>query len=730
MKLIKLIPIVTITLLTALFFSDALLRADTHFLGGIDVAGYYYYLKSYAIDRLSNLSFPLWNAYYYSGHPFLANPDNFVFYPFSILFLIFDLPCAFTANTLFHIVFAGYGTYLFVNKITCSKLSGICSAIVFGFNSYMIHRIFAGHINYIQAAALFPWIIYFLEIACRTLKFNYFLLLSFAYSFLLLSGIPQTAFYISLTMILYFIFSAFLDKQKNENLHFLKVYFFVSAIFLGVLFSAIQLLPSIEFMLLSDRATSTYSFSTHYSFPPILFLSGIFPHILPEVVKDSWWEFSMYVGISSIVLSFFSFFNWKNKYTIIFVTLGILSITAMLGSYTPIYKFYYSCIPGFGFFRMPARANIVLIFSFAVLSGIGLKALFTMRYLRHKRVSMVLIAVFFFLITIYTKNLFFKGIWHYIIVDNLPFLFLPLILYWLCTYIPKKYYVVAKILVICFLFLDLFVNLKGSIPIINIEKIKQKNVIEETVLQTPGLFRVAIPQGGIRGMHYKYFDVNGYQPIVIGEYYDFMHKMSNLPTPEKPRVRLSDEIFHQPREFLGKLFNVKYYYNKKSRKLVRQDHFERAFWVDNVQIEPDLEKQLSILKSGQINLSKTALVKKQPRSVSSLRNPPAEKEYLKFINYKNEMIEIESNSYQDRYLILSELFYPGWKATIDNHEVEIVQANYLLRSVAIPRGVHNIKFTYIPNSFYYGLLISILSLLISTVSFLWLSVKRKNHYFL
>lgn len=728
MKLIKLLPIATITLLTALFFSSALFHAETHFIGGIDVASYYYFLKSYAIDRLSHLSFPLWNAYYYSGHPFLANPDNFVFYPFSILFLIFDLPFAFTANTLFHIVLAGYGAYLFVNKITCSKLSGICSAIVFGFNSYMIHRIFAGHINYIQAAALFPWIMYFLEIACSTLKFKYFLLLGFAYSFLLLSGVPQTAFYISLTMIVYFIFSAFLDKQENGKLRFRKVYYFVSAIFLGVLLSAVQLLPSIEFMSLSDRAISTYSFSTHYSFPPILLLSGIFPHILPVVVKDSWWEFSTYVGISTIVLSFFSFFYWKNnKFTIIFVSLAILSITAMLGSYTPIYKFYYSFIPGFGFFRMPARANIVLIFSFAVLSGIGLKALFTVKYLMQKRVSMALIAVLFFLITIYTKNLFPKGSWHHIIVGNLLFLFLPLLLYWLCTYIPEKYYGVAKILVICFMFLDLFVNLKGSIPIINKEKIKQKNVIEEIVLQTPGLFRVAIPQGGIRGMYYKYFDVNGYQPIVIGKYYDFMHKMSDLPAPKRPRVTLRSEIFDQPREFLGKLFNVKYYYDRKSRKLVRQDHFERAFWVNHVQIEPDLEKQLSILKSGQIDLSKTALVKRQPGFVSSLRNAPAaEEEYLKFINYKNEMIEIESNSYQDRYLILSELFYPGWKATIDNHEVEVVQANYLLRSVAIPRGVHTIKFTYKPNSFYYGLFISILSLLISTVLFLWLSVKRKN----
>ena len=58
-------------------------------------------------------------------------------------------------------------------------------------------------------------------------------------------------------------------------------------------------------------------------------------------------------------------------------------------------------------------------------------------------------------------------------------------------------------------------------------------------------------------------------------------------------------------------------------------------------------------------------------------------------------------------LVLSEIYYPaGWQATMDGHPAEIHQTNYVLRSVAVPEGRHDVVMTFQPSSFTAGLLVS------------------------
>ena len=58
-------------------------------------------------------------------------------------------------------------------------------------------------------------------------------------------------------------------------------------------------------------------------------------------------------------------------------------------------------------------------------------------------------------------------------------------------------------------------------------------------------------------------------------------------------------------------------------------------------------------------------------------------------------------------LVLSEIYYPaGWQATIDGHPAEIHQTNYVLRSVVVPEGRHEVVMTFEPLSFTAGHLVS------------------------
>ena len=83
-------------------------------------------------------------------------------------------------------------------------------------------------------------------------------------------------------------------------------------------------------------------------------------------------------------------------------------------------------------------------------------------------------------------------------------------------------------------------------------------------------------------------------------------------------------------------------------------------------------------------------------------------------------IEVETN--KPGMLFVSDLHYPGWKAFIDEQEVNIYRANYSFRAIEVPKGKHTVRFSYKPESFYLGLRISAVTLIV-LILFLGLEIK-------
>jgi hypothetical protein len=68
--------------------------------------------------------------------------------------------------------------------------------------------------------------------------------------------------------------------------------------------------------------------------------------------------------------------------------------------------------------------------------------------------------------------------------------------------------------------------------------------------------------------------------------------------------------------------------------------------------------------------------------------------------YSPMKIVYKSNSLQNQFAVFSEIYYnKGWQAFIDGKEVEIVNVNYCLRGLPIPKGNHEIVFQYNQSSF-------------------------------
>ena len=55
------------------------------------------------------------------------------------------------------------------------------------------------------------------------------------------------------------------------------------------------------------------------------------------------------------------------------------------------------------------------------------------------------------------------------------------------------------------------------------------------------------------------------------------------------------------------------------------------------------------------------------------------------------------------------------RARVDGREVPILQANYLFRAIRLPAGEHSVEFSYVPDSFRNGVIISALALVVAAL---------------
>jgi uncharacterized membrane protein YfhO len=62
-------------------------------------------------------------------------------------------------------------------------------------------------------------------------------------------------------------------------------------------------------------------------------------------------------------------------------------------------------------------------------------------------------------------------------------------------------------------------------------------------------------------------------------------------------------------------------------------------------------------------------------------------------------------------LVTSDLYLPGWSATVDGRSATVRPANLAMRAVAVPAGEHTVVFRYRPNGFRYGVVLALVGAL-------------------
>ena len=78
-------------------------------------------------------------------------------------------------------------------------------------------------------------------------------------------------------------------------------------------------------------------------------------------------------------------------------------------------------------------------------------------------------------------------------------------------------------------------------------------------------------------------------------------------------------------------------------------------------------------------------------------------------------VVIAANVAVPRFLVLADMYFPGWEARVDGVRTRIYRTNYLFRGIVVPAGRHTITFEYRPLSVAIGALVSVLSIVIAAV---------------
>jgi hypothetical protein len=71
-----------------------------------------------------------------------------------------------------------------------------------------------------------------------------------------------------------------------------------------------------------------------------------------------------------------------------------------------------------------------------------------------------------------------------------------------------------------------------------------------------------------------------------------------------------------------------------------------------------------------------------------------------------QVVELDANLGSPGVIVLADVYYPGWKLTIDDVPAPIYRINRIMRGAAAGKGPHHLVFTYAPGSFKWGLILS------------------------
>jgi hypothetical protein len=720
--------ILIIVLAVAVFFRDILLQQAFFWE---DFLYYFYPVRNLAAVSIRGGEFPLWNPFTFSGMPFQADIQTAVFYLPNLLLTFFVNGGMLNfywleVQIIVHYMIAGVCMYYLVKDLGLENVYALASGLIFALSGFLI--VHAIHQVVICQVAWVPLIILLFRRALQKHSLLWTILTGLVLGHAVLAGYPQVTLYIFLFLLLYFVFELSMSlKEKGiaASLPLVPVGAGVVLVALGL--TALQLLPTMELAPLSQRAEITYQKSLEGSLSWERLITLVVPKFfgtsgasgatfwLPKIYWE-YWETTVYVGIAVLVLLVFAFRSARRTPLVGFLFgMCAFGILYGLGDSFVLHKFFFSSVPGFDKFRNPARMSLFFTFAAAVLGGVGLKEFVGMVERGEKKLlQRLLIAVCALVALVWiaaqlgalqpTQNTRMYQQIHAIAGAAATTAFIlgvcvcGVFFLWARRTITMSAALIV-LAVIQLIDMNLFGFSQNNSSQNPEEYFSRTREITSLVKQDSAVVRVNSRKENTmildrnQGMIDRIFLMEGYTPLALQRSYP----------PAKDWDGLCD------------LLNAKYRIRideagRTMSMAVVPTCVPRAFMAFDARVIPDDAAQKAFMASDAFQPARTVVLDEDPHAPLA---DTSGKGSVRITRYRMNAIAMDVEASANGFLVMSEIFYPGWNAYVDGVRRDIVRADWCLRGLPIAAGSHRVEVRYEPASFARGLWITVATLVLS-----------------
>ena len=347
------------------------------------IAGYAF--REFAASSLrAGEGFPLWNPYLFGGMPYIAAMHGDIFYPTFLLRMVMPTDVAMTWGFIIHLFLAGIFTFGFLRAVGYGFPGALVGGLAYMMGGQIASYVSPGHDGKLFVSALFPLALWMLHRGMRRGRASSWGAVALIIGLAVLSPHPQLLQYMLLASGAYALFLGFGEMDGVRiapRVTITRLAAALGAVLVGLAIGAVQYLPVREYVAWSPRAggVANYEVATSYAWPPSELLNTYLPQF--SGMLDAYWGrngihlHSDYVGAVVLIVAGAAFIGLRadprRKHIVFWTATLIITVLWSLGSATPFYLIPYAIVPGTKFFRAPATIFFVGALAIAFLTCVG-----------------------------------------------------------------------------------------------------------------------------------------------------------------------------------------------------------------------------------------------------------------------------------------------------------------------------------------------------------------------
>ncbi|HEY6192819.1 MAG TPA: YfhO family protein [Bacteroidota bacterium] len=723
--------VLTIALLVAFFFRDILLQKAFFWE---DFIYQYYPFRNFAAVSMNNGQLPLWNPFTFNGMPFQADIQTAVFYLPNLLLTLFvssgRLPFYWLEVVIvLHYVIAGVCMYYLSKDLGVQRVFALFGGVVYALSGFMIMQVI--HETFVCQVAWLPLVVLLFRRSLLRLSAGYMIGAALVLGHAVLAGSPQFTLYVFMLLFLYFCFE-FLGAMKSAGAKsaLRMIPLGAGMIVLSLALTAVQLLPTRELASLSARAEISFAQSAEGSLSWAQLLTFLAPKFFGTSGATGstfwlsglywqYWETAMYIGAAGLmaVCAAMALFR-KERYVRFLTGIALFGLLYALGDNFFLHSFFFNLVPGFDKFRVPGRMVFYFTFAAGVLSAFGLQHLFELELSQPARLQKKILwigaaAIILWLIGVsgtfergrnaqelaQVHSVAMSGVTSAVVI----LVILTGIMLLACRRAISWLAALGALFALQCVDINIFAFDQNNGETNPDEYYsRSSNIID--LLKEEGkqeYFRINSRLGQAMlldrnlGMVDRVFMMEGYTPLAL------------------QRIFPAARDWDQTCDLLNAKYRIKLNEQDKTAGMIRSTtYLPRAYMVYRAKVLPAESDVKSFMTGPEFDPSRIVVLEEEPAGL------PADTAYgagwsAAITSYGLDEIILSVNSPKDGLLVLSEIFYPGWQATIDGGKAPIYRADWNLRAIPVKSGAHRVEVRFEPRSYHDGLLVTSSALCLS-----------------